>query len=96
MQTPLIYQRVLNHPEFVFPIYFKAKPNLKRQDLAEKLKQSLEKSEQKKKRTSNLDPRQDTVYFDQDFTNGWSKIEAMTAKQIKAGKKGVQPNFSDA
>jgi len=25
MQMPLVYQRILNHPEFVFPLYFKAK-----------------------------------------------------------------------
>ena len=25
-QTPLIYERFLNHPEFVFPNYFMAKP----------------------------------------------------------------------
>ena len=27
-----------------------------------------------------LDPRQDTMYFDHVFTNGWSKIEALTAR----------------
>jgi len=43
---------------------------------------------------SNLDPRQDTVYYGHEFTNGWSKIEALTTKQIRAGKKGVQPDFT--
>ena len=40
-----------------------------------------------------LEPRQDTVYFDHSFTNNWNKIEALTNMQIKAGKKGVQPDF---
>lgn len=43
---------------------------------------------------ANLDDRQDSAYFHQDYTNKWKKIEPMTQKQIKKGKKGNQPDFS--
>ena len=48
-----------------------------------------------KAKETPLPPSQDTVFYSQDFMNKWSKIEALTTKQIKKGMKGVQPDFSD-
>ena len=77
MQAPIIYQRILNHPEFVFPIYFKAKLGMKKEDLAVDLVEQLVRQENDQ---FVLDERQDTVYYDHIFANNWSKIEAMTNK----------------
>ena len=94
MQTPLIYQRILNHPEFVFPVYFYAKIGHTKETMADKIVSKLvakmeESDENIAAKRSLLDPRQDTVYYNQIFANNWTKIEALTQKQIKAGKKGV-------
>ena len=107
MQDPMIYQRILNHPEFVFPTYFKAKPGARTEAsklmqnlIAQKLKSVVGAqlplnvgggggSPNKKGGSHVLDDRQDTVYYSQDFANRWSKIELMTNKQIKKGKKGL-------
>ena len=40
--------------------------------------QRTNKEQEAKVITSSLDERQDTLYFSQDYTNKWSKIELMT------------------
>ena len=62
MQMPLIYQRILNHPEFVFPIYFYAKMGHKKETMAEKLVNKLvskleESDDNVAAKRSLLDPR---------------------------------------
>jgi len=39
--------------------------------------------------SATLNPRQDSVYYTQDFANKWSKIESLTKKQLLKGKKGI-------
>lgn len=63
-QTPLIYQRILNHPEFVFPKYFKRKeeftlsPSMAKQKLSEMLhKKMSQKISAGISKKSKLEPR---------------------------------------
>lgn len=93
-QVPLIYHRILNHPEFVFPKYFRRKGEfIFTQSMAKtKLLEMLGKKAGEKHidaRKSKLDPRQDSALFSQIYDNGWSKIEMLTNKQKLKGKKGV-------
>ena len=70
----------------MFPIYFRAKQGWSKTSVAEKMIASvMESNKDNLKGWFNvkkpvLDPRQDTMYFDHVFTNGWSKIEALTAR----------------